>query len=270
MTYIDRIGETEAVDRIAEVEGVEAAIRAVATIVRDAMGGAGDLDDLSAALSWVRDGSIGVGSKAVKAGVRACVPSYLTPILVEALVAPIYVVRSQAIYTFGKMGFREDLPVLLNAFDRYLDRDPLLTPKLIGEISWLGGESSALHARVRSHPHYLTRWSFFGTEAACPGLTGTEKLRAACAEFDEDQAMVVRAEAQHVLAEIRMLEEFAKDGLRHDRASRRKRKRRRVEHNAAAPLLFNGMHMRFLHSCSGLDYDVGTLDAFVRSLTTPS
>ena len=64
--YIDRIGDADAVDTIAEVEGVEAAVRAAATIVRDAMGGIGNPNDLSAALTWVRDGSIGVGSEVVK------------------------------------------------------------------------------------------------------------------------------------------------------------------------------------------------------------
>jgi hypothetical protein len=268
--YIDRIGETDAVDVIAECEGVEAAVRAAATIVREAMGGAGDTDDLSAALTWIRDGSIGVGSEVVKAGIRACVPTYLTPTLADALVAPVFLVRSQAIYTFGKMTFREDLPFLLNVFERYVDRDPLLVPKLIGEISWLGGESAPLLAGVRRHPQYLTRWSFFGTDAARVGRTGTEELRAACAELDADHAVVVRDEARHVLAEITMLAESAKDGPRHDRASRRERKRRRAEHDAAAPLLFDIMGLRFLDAHHAPDYDVETVDAFVRSVTVSS
>lgn len=267
--YLGRIGEADAVDAIAEVEGVEAGVRAAATIVRDVLGGAGDLDDFSAALTWVRDGSIGVGSEVVKAGVRACVPTYLTPTLVDALVAPVYTVRSQAIYTFGKMTFRQDLPLLLNVFERYIDRDPLLVPKLIGEICWLGGESAPLLARVRRHPHYLTRWSFFGSDAARVGRTGTEELRAACAELDADQAAVVQAEARHVLAEITMLAESAKDGLCHDRASRRERKRQRAKHCAVAPLLFDVMGLRFLDGHRGSDYDVDTLDTFVRSLSAP-
>jgi hypothetical protein len=271
VTYIDRIGETDAVDAIAEVDGVEAAVRATATIVRDAAEGVGAPNDLSAALTWVRDGSIGVGSEAVKTAVRACVPRYLKPALIDALIAPVYMVRHQAIYTLGKMAFREDLPLLLNVFERYLDHDPLLVPKLIGEISWLGGEGAPLLARVLTHPHYLTRWSFFGTDAARPSRAQEmEALKATCAELGADQAGVVRAEARHVLAEIEMVEEFAKNGLQHDRASRRERKRRRAEHEATAPLRFDVMGLRFLNAHDGADYDVDALDAFVRSLTGPS
>lgn len=271
VTYIERIGEDDAVDAIAEVEGVEAAVRATATVVRSAAEGAGAPNDLSAALTWVRDGSIGVGSEAVTTAVRACVPTELTPALVDALIAPVYIVRHQAIYTLGKMTFREDLPSLLNVFERYMDQDPLLVPKLIGEISWLGGEGAPLLARVRTHPLYLTRWSFFGADAARPSRAHEmEALRAACAELGGDQVGVVRAEARHVLAEIGMVEESSQNGLQHDRASRRERKRRRAEHEATAPLRFDVMALRFLDAHDGADYDVDALDAFVRSLTGSS
>ena len=278
VTYIDRIGETGAVDAIAEVDGVEAAVQATAVVVRDAMQGGQDPFAFSSALTWVRDGSIGVGSAAVRAGVRACVPRLLTPTLGDALVAPVYAVRSQVIYTLAKMGFREDLPRLRDVFQRYVDRDPLLVPKLIGEIAWLGGEDAPLLAQVRAHSHHLTRWSFFGTSAArdiraraseSEQAIENEPLRAVCAELSADPAVVVSAEARYILDELSMLAAIAREGLT-DRTSRRERKRRRAELEASAPLRFDTMSLRFLNAHDGPDYDVDTLDSFVRSLTASS
>ena len=232
------------------------------------MRGADDPEELTAALTWVRDASIGVGSEAVKAAVRACVPTQLTSTLVEALVAPGYTLRHQAIYTLGKMTFRDDVGFLLAVFDRYLDQDPLLVPNLFGEITWLGGGGAAILARIRTHSSYLTRWSFFGTDAAQVELTRAGELRAACAELAGDRAVVVQAEARHVLTELKILAEAA--GAPQDRASRRERKRRLVEHAKAAPLRFVPMGLRFLNQHHGLDYDVEALDTFVRSLSVAS
>ena len=278
VTYIDRIGETDAVDSIAEVDGVEAAVRATAIVVRDAMQGGQDPFAFSSALTWVRDGSLGLGSVAVMAGVRACVPRLLTPTLGDALLAPVYAVRSQVIYTLGKMTFREHLPLLQDVFQRYVDRDPLLAPKLIGEIAWLGGDDALLVAQVCAHPHHLTRWSFFGTAAARGIRIGgseneqvieNEPLRALCAELSADPAVVVSAEARYILDELSMLAAIAREGLT-DRTSRRERKRRRAELEASAPLRFDTMSLRFLNALDGTDYDVDTLDSFVRSLTVSS
>ena len=261
-SYIDRIGDPDAVDAIAAVDGVDAAVRATAQIVREAIGGTGKREDLAAALTWIRDASIGVGSASVKADVRACVPKILTPVLADALVAPVRIVREQAIYTLGKMSFAEDLSLLLDVFDRYLDRDPLLVPRLIGEVSWLGGEGAPLYARVRGHSHYLTRWSFFAQASASPHVAKEQiaELQAHCAELENDPSALIQAEARQLLAEIA---EIAMPGDRHSR----ERKRARAELEARAPLRFNAMALRFDHAHIETDYDVATLDAFVRGLS---
>lgn len=192
-SYLQRIGEDDAVDAVARAAGAETAVRAVADILDEACRGSGPLDEMSSALFWVRDASIGVGSQETRAAVRECVPHRLRSTLANALVAPRFAIRSAAIYTFGKMTFKEDLRLLRGVLDRYLDRDPILLPKLIAEMCWLGlgEETEPVLARVRGHGSYLTRWSFFGTDHS--------DSHDECTELANDPSELVRAEARWTL-----------------------------------------------------------------------
>ncbi len=274
VTYVDRIcgppGANAEVENVASVDGAEAAVIATAAILSDAIAGTRDPDHAYAALTWLRDASIGVGSASTRLAVRACIPELLVPTLAKALFAPNREVRGWVIYTFGKMTFRENLPILLDAFDWYADRDPLLLPKLIGEIAWLGGDAAPLLARVQTHSLYLTRWSFFGTEYARVTPSNAH-LRTMCIRSETDEAAVVQAEARYVRAEIDMVDSLSKEGLLgHARAAKQERKRRRTEHLLSRPpLLFLDLFGARVSSAMPKDCDVAALDAFVRSLVPP-
>ncbi|BAY07081.1 HEAT repeat domain-containing protein [Calothrix sp. NIES-2098] len=69
-------------------------------------------------------------------------------------------IRKQVIYTLGKICSYDSVPVLLQAFHELRDRDPILLPRLVGELFWLGVENrfDILEIAIASK-HYTTRWA---------------------------------------------------------------------------------------------------------------
>jgi hypothetical protein len=253
-------------------------VRTTASILRDAIHGE-RIGEMHAALSWVRDAGIGVGSEVVQDSVRACFPELLKPTLTEALVAPLVTVRRAAIYTLAKVGLPGHLAILRGVFERYLERDPILLPNLIDEMCWLGvgDDYETLVARVRSHSSYLTRWSFFGTCASKPdhsverrpNATAMASLRASCTELVDDPSHYVRAEALWALRGVDLALSYGTDLLRADKALRKERQRARRRWLADAPSL-RFVHLTLRDYGVSKDYDLDQLDALAKSLSGES
>jgi hypothetical protein len=110
-------------DAIAASEGAETAVRAVATIVRDAIAGNLAPAAVYPVLSWAVDTVwTGLSSDEASATVTACIPDLLMPTLREAIVAPYYALRLHGLQAFGKLASKlitGDAPVLLGLVDRY-------------------------------------------------------------------------------------------------------------------------------------------------------
>ena len=69
-------------------------------------------------------------------------------------------VRSNAIYTIGKLGFRPYAKFLLEAFPYYLKEDPINLSGLMFELRWLTRRwHLPLLKQIADAPHYLQRWS---------------------------------------------------------------------------------------------------------------
>lgn len=68
--------------------------------------------------------------------------------------------RHQLIYTLGKTCSYDSLDVLNQAFIELRDTDPLLLPRLIGEMGWLGAENfwELIESMMMSQV-YVTRWA---------------------------------------------------------------------------------------------------------------
>ncbi len=70
------------------------------------------------------------------------------------------VVRSNTIYTIGKLTFRPKAKLLVEAFPHYLKTDPVNLAGLMSELRWLTGRWNwTLINQIAAAPHFLQRWS---------------------------------------------------------------------------------------------------------------
>jgi hypothetical protein len=69
-------------------------------------------------------------------------------------------IRKAAVYTLGKTCSYGSIPVLSEAFRTFRDSDPLLLPRLMGEMGWLGAENfwELLDSMIESQ-FFVTRWA---------------------------------------------------------------------------------------------------------------
>jgi len=86
--------------------------------------------------------------------------SAIIPILEYLLLAENHFIRTSVIYTLGKICSYDSLPVMLDAFYQLRDRDPILLPRFVGELFWLGVDNpwEILESMVASS-QYTTRWA---------------------------------------------------------------------------------------------------------------
>jgi len=94
--------------------------------------------------------------------------SELTGLLYSNIFAPMFSVRDSTVYTLGKIGDVNSIPVLENAFTYFLDTDPLLLSRVFFELSWLGGYKPEWSGRpdlwslvdqMVNSPNKMTRWA---------------------------------------------------------------------------------------------------------------
>ncbi len=69
-------------------------------------------------------------------------------------------VRNNAIYTIGKLFYRNKAKLLIEAFPHYLKTDPVNLGGLMSELRWLTKRWNwRLLEQIAEAPHYLHRWS---------------------------------------------------------------------------------------------------------------
>jgi HEAT repeat protein len=90
--------------------------------------------------------------------------SSIVKTLEQLLFLPNHFVRKQSIYTLGKTGSDGSINVLNQAFFQFRDTDPILLPRLIAEMRWLGSENIwELLDSMISSPIDMTRWAVIAT-----------------------------------------------------------------------------------------------------------
>jgi hypothetical protein len=95
---------------------------------------------------------------------KAAWETQLKPVIIPELERLVFAenhfIRKQVIYTLGKVCSYDSVAILLQAFYEYRESDPILLPRLIGELFWLGVENplDVLESTVTSQ-YYTTRWT---------------------------------------------------------------------------------------------------------------
>lgn len=84
----------------------------------------------------------------------------IIPKLQHLVFADNHFIRKQVIYTLGKICSYDSVPVMLNAFHQLRDQDPILLPRLIGELFWLGVDNCwDIIGSMAASNQYTTRWA---------------------------------------------------------------------------------------------------------------
>jgi hypothetical protein len=167
-------------------------------------------------------------------------------------------VRSNTIYTVGKLWFRRKEKLLREAFPHYLLTDPINLPGLLAELRWLSGHWDwTLLGQIADAPHYLQRWSLCSTcyEIGGEDPESTTRFLALYDRLSEDSHPLVAVNAaQRSKAIHKLLEgDFRKAGTK-----------------SALPVVpsldFDGLTIRFSHARQV--YTLGQLDQFTRALVS--
>lgn len=84
----------------------------------------------------------------------------IIPELEHLVLADHHFIRRQVIYTLGKICSYDSVPVMLHAFYQLRDKDPILLPRLIGELFWLGIDNRwEIIDSMAASNQYTTRWA---------------------------------------------------------------------------------------------------------------
>lgn len=200
---------------------------------------------------------------------------YTSPVVftLESLVkdAPQYHTRSMATYTLGKIWSVNSVGVMVDAFYRYFETDPLLVPRLMFEIGWLQQETATLvqlaclEAAATSW-NYLTRWAVVhmidrmtDREITSPRVSQILDM------LIQDDMAVIRAEAQFFLFKLGILSRIYNEGV-----TKKERRAMRKQINQAEPTLtFENLTLQFqspLRGGNSYDYHLMELMRFADNL----
>jgi hypothetical protein len=107
------------------------------------------------------------------------------------------VVRSNTIYTIGKLTFRPKAKLLVEAFPHYLKTDPINLSGLMFELRWLTGKWHwTLLNQIATAPHFIQRWSLCsGTYDQMHSPSDRARFEALFQKLSKDSTPVLAAEA---------------------------------------------------------------------------
>jgi hypothetical protein len=128
--------------------------------------------------------------------------SAIIPEIENLLFADNHFIRKDAVYTLGKICSYDSIPVMLNAFYQLRDRDPILLPRLIGELFWLGINNPwDIIDSMAVSDRYTTRWAVVDVlgKFGCNSPNDEDFLRAhkLCDRLRRDAHRLVREEAKY-------------------------------------------------------------------------
>jgi hypothetical protein len=176
-------------------------------------------------------------------------------------------IRQAAVYTLGKTCSYGSIPALSKAFRTFRDSDPLLLPRLMGEMGWLGAENfwELLDSMMESQV-FITRWAVvkllpeFLEDAQSENELFSEKLR--CLEkLRKDSNTLVQAEAEHQYQLLKFRSE-----MHHFSKPEHKKMRKELDRKYTPVLSFSYISNRFEYYLTkkGLtQYSLDNLEQFI-------
>ncbi len=198
--------------------------------------------------------------------------SSIVKTLEQLLFSPNHFIRKEVVYTLGKTCSYRSLPMLNQAFSRLRDIDPILLPRLIGEMGWLGTENFwAFLESMTTSPVYMTRWAvidvlseFVGDDARVQDQLFQNKFRLT-EQLRRDSNILIQSEAEH---EYQFLK-FRSETYNLPKTLRKK-KWKDLERNYKPTLRFahiSSTFTNYLYTKGLTQYSVGEFEAFISNMT---
>jgi hypothetical protein len=190
--------------------------------------------------------------------------SAIVSTLEELVFSDDHFIRSDAIYSLGKTCSYSSKNVLVLAFDRFRDTDPLLLHKLIGEMFWLRVENMENYLeRMVASSSYLTRWA-----AVEHIYQSTEGLPDWVELLRQDPCEFVRAEAEYESQQI--LKSIHTPNLSKSEQRRRAKEIDRIKpHISFVQVSLGFIRDLFVRNVSvreKIDYTIVELEAYINRL----
>lgn len=207
--------------------------------------------------------------------VQSYLESSIVTTLEQLLFSLNHFIREQAVYTLGKTCSCGSIAALNQSFSVFRDTDPILLPRLIGEMGWLGTENFwSLLDSMLSSPVYPTRWAviavlheFCGDDAREQDELFQGKLK--CLEqLRQDSNPLIQAEVEYEYQFLKF-----RGGIYKLPKTERKKQRKALERQYKPTICFHhisNMFANYLYTEGLMQYSVGDLEAFISNrLTTP-
>jgi hypothetical protein len=278
LDYDKHLSEGEYLDELAGSVAVTDLFAATVELLQ-----ASDVETLSITLGFVQDLILWSPGEERDAA-KAAYPESIVPKAIEALLwSAHHRIRKQAGYTLGKTCSYSSVPVMIEAFHQWRDRDPIMLPRLMGELGWLGAANfdELLDAMMASHL-FLTRWATasllqeFLDEPETP-LFDRKKQRWEILRHDPHPLVRQEAEYQYQLQLFRLEGSWLSPAELKQHKSARRKARKELDQQYEPSITFSEITSRFIHDLHELgqpDYTIDQLEAFiaqyVAELTAPT
>ncbi len=262
LNYIDHLEDRAYLSATLAVAGVEELTAAILGLLHSP-----DPEIVWRTTLFIRDGMLYLPEAAFNAAFFA---SPIVPALEGLVLAENWWIRCHAVYTLGKTNCTGSVPALQHAFAVLRDWDPLLLPRLVGEILWLDEEekSWALIDQMLASQEYTTRWAAISTmtrwghgDATPDDTVYRAKLRR-YAQLQHDPNPLIREEADY---HHRLL--AAEPVGRTSPKPARRRQRDLIERYRPS-LTFDDVEIRFtnhFHRSDLITYTVADLERFLEA-----
>jgi hypothetical protein len=207
---------------------------------------------------------------------QAVSTAYPGSIVVQALEALLHSechgTRKQAAYVLGKTGSESSVKAMTEAFHQWRDRDPIMLPRLMGELGWLGAENfdELLDAMVASQ-RFPTRWATVSLlqeflDEPETALFDQKKQRWEILRHDPHPLIRQEAEYQYQLQLFRLeASRLSPAEIKQHKADRRKA-RKALDRQYEPGITFSAITSHFMNYCYELgrkDYTIDQLEAFI-------
>jgi hypothetical protein len=261
-SYIEHLQDESFVVSAVDAHGVAALVDCVIGLLRGH-----DHQNVMDATLFIRDVSIGLFREEITNAFRERLPaSDLFDVLDECLSVHGLRVRKQAVYTFGKLCYKENAGRLIRAFRDRRDHDPFLMGSLAFEIRWLEQDDEAHWSRIgwlAEAPDDVCRWAtMLPVEQSVhqPNPHAERLLNA----LQQDRYRYIRDEARYWRAE--MDRRSRKRGLTKAELKewRRELKHEKAQLDALRPTMtFSDLEIRFWSGRQEPDYTTDDIRAFL-------
>jgi hypothetical protein len=150
-----------------------------------------DHETVSSACLFVRDlVLLGKETPNCQRFVEQYIQSLIVKTLEELVLSPHHFISQSVTYTLGKICSYKSIHALNAAFAVLKDTAPLVLPRIVGEIVWLGGEPENLIDSMLNSRSYTTRWAVFDILEELHLSHGIERLR-------QDSSVYVHSEGEY-------------------------------------------------------------------------